>query len=309
SFDPTESAQVPFHFSCHSFSFISDRKIGAECSLSEIGLVFYKLCRLATKGEIDTVFDTDWTTYVNKIQFSYLPAALACVGVFVVVGVFRDVVFTDFQPPLWVLILNAVGIATLIVTYSLLALKKMQPDYADLALLLCFLVICARPAVIFIFDETPATLVLPSVTFVTGMLFLSLRYLLTSQGFALAIWLVAVMEYLILPQYFITLVVSIVTGVLGLWLQNTRLAQVRHNYNLETRVENLETILPMCANCKHTRDSEGRWMSIEEYIESKEAAQISHALCPDCKDALYGDYLSMSSGQRAVVASQLRSTG
>lgn len=254
------------------------------------------------------MFDRNWTTYVNQIQFSYLPAALACVGVFVVVGVFRDVVFTDFQPPLWILLLNAVGVATLFVTYLLLGVKRMQPDYADLALLLCFLAICARPAIIFIFDETPATLVLPSVTFVTGMLFLSRRYLFISQGFALALWLAAVFQYLATLQYLLTFCIAVATGALGLWLQNTRLQQVRHNYELETRVENLETILPMCASCKHTRDNDGRWMSIEEYIESREEAQISHALCPGCKEELYGDYLNKSPDERAAIVTQFKSS-
>lgn len=251
--------------------------------------------------------DTHWENYLHRIQLSYLPVAMACIGVFLFLGTFRDVVFTNFQPPLWILLLNGIGLTAFIATYALLGMEKLQASYAEIFLFLCYAVICARPAIIFWFDSTPASLVLPSVMFATGLVFLSLPFVLASQAFTILIYCVAILEHIFTPQYAVTLLVSLNTGVLGIWLQHTRQKQIRHNFELENRVEKLETILPMCASCKQTRDDEGRWMSIEEYLESQEEAQISHAICPGCKDDLYGDYLNKSPAERAEVVSHLAS--
>ena len=246
-----------------------------------------------------------WTSYLNKIQLSYLPVAMACLGVFVMLGTFRDIVFTNFQPPLWILAINGVGLSAFVATYALLGMDKLRAYQAEFFLFLCFTVICARPTIIFWFDGTPASLVLPCVMFATGLVFLSLPFVIASQAFTIVLWSVAVLDNLMSAQYAITLLVSINTGILGIWLQHNRLKQIRRNFELENRVEKLETILPMCASCKHTRDSEGRWMSIEEYLESQEEAQISHAICPGCKEDLYGDYLRKSPDERAAVVSQV----
>ena len=160
-----------------------------------------------------------------------------------------------------------------------------------------------RPSVIAFADNTPATLVIASVIFATGILFLRLSFLFVAQGIALGVWLIVVFEEIANPQYSTTLVVALLACGLGYWLQQTRIRQHLHNYELETRVENLETILPMCANCKNTRDDDGKWMSVELYIEANESAQISHAMCPDCKEELYGDYLRDSAARRAGVSS------
>ena len=246
-----------------------------------------------------------WTDYINELQLSYLPVAMASIGVFVFLGTFRDVIFTDFQPPIWILMLNGIGLTAFMTTYALLAMERLKARYAETFLLICFLAVCARPTIIFWFDRTPASLVLPSVMFATGLVFMSLRYVLISQGFTLLVWVVAVFENLWTPQYAITLLVSANTGVLAIWLQHTRLKQIHHNFELENRVEKLETILPMCSSCKKTRDTKGRWMSIEEYLEAEEEAQISHALCPICKEDLYGDYLRESAAQKTDVVSHL----
>lgn len=44
----------------------------------------------------------------------------------------------------------------------------------------------------------------------------------------------------------------------------------------------LEGLLPICSYCKRLRDTDGRWMSLENYVEARSAAQFSHGVCPDC---------------------------
>lgn len=47
-------------------------------------------------------------------------------------------------------------------------------------------------------------------------------------------------------------------------------------------------ILPVCMYCKNIRDDagtqpgKGKWMKMEDYIQSKSETDISHAFCPQC---------------------------
>jgi len=62
-----------------------------------------------------------------------------------------------------------------------------------------------------------------------------------------------------------------------------------------SHINNLEGILPICANCKKIR-LEGAdprnlesWVQIESYISEKTEAQFSHSICPECMEKLYPD--------------------
>jgi hypothetical protein len=48
------------------------------------------------------------------------------------------------------------------------------------------------------------------------------------------------------------------------------------------RIRSLEGILPICASYKRIRDEEGRWASVERFLEGRSAARFSHGLCDDC---------------------------
>ncbi len=54
-------------------------------------------------------------------------------------------------------------------------------------------------------------------------------------------------------------------------------------------IKTLRGILPICTNCKKIRDDKGYWNRIEGYIETHSDALLSHSLCPECMDKIYGD--------------------
>ncbi|MFW6199755.1 MAG: PAS domain-containing protein [Gemmatimonadota bacterium] len=56
-------------------------------------------------------------------------------------------------------------------------------------------------------------------------------------------------------------------------------------------VRTLRGILPMCANCKRVRDDDGRWERVETYIRTHSEAELSHGICPECAQELYGEDL------------------
>jgi hypothetical protein len=58
-------------------------------------------------------------------------------------------------------------------------------------------------------------------------------------------------------------------------------------YNrLQKRINILEGMLSICANCKKIRQGP-EWVVLEEYISSHSHAEFTHALCPDCIRQLY----------------------
>lgn len=52
--------------------------------------------------------------------------------------------------------------------------------------------------------------------------------------------------------------------------------------NFSTRVQQLETFIPICSYCKKVRDDRNYWSQIEQYINCRTGTQFSHSICPDC---------------------------
>lgn len=62
----------------------------------------------------------------------------------------------------------------------------------------------------------------------------------------------------------------------------------------QRKVRTLEGILPMCMNCKKIR-KEGAaatdpaaWVPVADYIRDRSEAEVSHGICPECMQKLYG---------------------
>ncbi len=54
-------------------------------------------------------------------------------------------------------------------------------------------------------------------------------------------------------------------------------------------IKTLRGIIPICAGCKKIRDDQGYWNQLEAYLTEHSEAQLSHGLCPDCRQRLYPD--------------------
>ena len=50
----------------------------------------------------------------------------------------------------------------------------------------------------------------------------------------------------------------------------------------------LDGLIPICAHCKKIRDDKGFWNDLTQYIHEHSAAVLSHGICPDCMEELYG---------------------
>lgn len=60
-------------------------------------------------------------------------------------------------------------------------------------------------------------------------------------------------------------------------------------------VRTLRGIIPVCAECKKIRDSDGQWNEMEIYITTRSEAEFSHGMCPACFKAYYGNLESDNS--------------
>ncbi|MEW6669004.1 MAG: GAF domain-containing protein [Thermodesulfobacteriota bacterium] len=77
-------------------------------------------------------------------------------------------------------------------------------------------------------------------------------------------------------------------------LQHTQEEREKLIQNLQEallKVKTLNGLLPICASCKKIRDDKGYWTQIEAYIRDHSDADFSHAICPECMEKLYPDFV------------------
>ena len=56
-------------------------------------------------------------------------------------------------------------------------------------------------------------------------------------------------------------------------------------------IQTIGGFIPICSNCKKIRDENGCWSSIDHYIMDYTEHELSHGICPECSEMLYGPYL------------------
>jgi len=100
-------------------------------------------------------------------------------------------------------------------------------------------------------------------------------------GFFLAALTCWVTEYFDPPfSYMQAIIETAVIGVLG-WIT------VYLTWRLIQRIKYLEGFLVICSSCKSVKIDD-RWVSIEYVIAKNSEVQLSHGLCPQCTEKLYG---------------------
>jgi len=56
-------------------------------------------------------------------------------------------------------------------------------------------------------------------------------------------------------------------------------------------IKTIGGFIPICSNCKKIRDENGCWSSIDHYIMDYTEHELSHGICPECSETLYGPFL------------------
>lgn len=67
--------------------------------------------------------------------------------------------------------------------------------------------------------------------------------------------------------------------------KTAEIALQKANEELREALENvnqLEAILPICSYCKHIRDDQNYWQTVENYITKHSDSKFTHSICPNC---------------------------
>jgi sigma-B regulation protein RsbU (phosphoserine phosphatase) len=67
---------------------------------------------------------------------------------------------------------------------------------------------------------------------------------------------------------------------------NVRLRVAERILKLQTQVKTLESLLPICPECKKIRTRDDQWEQVESYISKRSDAQFSHGICPQCYETV-----------------------
>ena len=68
-------------------------------------------------------------------------------------------------------------------------------------------------------------------------------------------------------------------------------------------------LIPICSNCLKVRD-EDSWIKVDKFLGNQPGINMTHSICPDCKEALYGEKLRnlhRRAEERAAAAEELAS--
>lgn len=75
-------------------------------------------------------------------------------------------------------------------------------------------------------------------------------------------------------------------------MEEVRQELEQRNDELRQALEEIDTLrdsLPICARCKSIRDDEGYWQKIETYLKEHSGTELTHGLCPECEEEMYGE--------------------
>ena len=92
------------------------------------------------------------------------------------------------------------------------------------------------------------------------------------------------------------LIVGGITGLVSIILFGLLTLYVRYLNKALSNIKTLESILPICSNCKKIRkpDSDPKnmesWQPLEAYITAMTTSQFSHGICPECAAKLYPQF-------------------
>jgi hypothetical protein len=89
------------------------------------------------------------------------------------------------------------------------------------------------------------------------------------------------------------MIVGGITGFVAFVVFGFFLLYVRNLHDAMAKITSLESILPICSNCKKIRKpnsdpaEQGSWQEIEPYITENTSSRLSHGVCPECFAVLY----------------------
>jgi hypothetical protein len=95
----------------------------------------------------------------------------------------------------------------------------------------------------------------------------------------------------------------IVSTIVSALILNNRIEEKLTSLRMLDRIDELESFLSLCANCRKVRDA-GEWVTLETYMKNREGKTVSHGICPKCTESLYGDSFRENQDRIAKLAAE-----
>jgi len=237
-----------------------------------------------------------WMGRLDQSQAEHVPLIINSAMAVSILAAIRDPIIIDIVPTS-LMFLNGFTILVLFIMVLLARWNKFATSRSNQFVLIAMLVFAVKAIALVYIEKEPYPFIFAIMMFSLGLMFLSQRYLLGTALVITLAWTGVALVSLSQMQIVSTLLALIVGSVMGMFVLERKIQTHVHLFELEKKVENLETILPMCANCKQTRDEQGNWKSVEAYIEEKKGLHITHGVCPACTQILYGDLFNKAANK------------
>jgi hypothetical protein len=230
---------------------------------------------------------------VDRAQYDLLPIITGCTLGVMLLSLMRDLFLFDTQVRSFALFYYLATYLVLAALWTLRQTQKLPVQWGNAVGAVCLGCIALNPIIETVVGVYVGPLYLAVSLFGGALTVLSFRHLVAVQALIIVIWFTVNLNIVPVSQLLPFLVMNLFSSALGVITLKKRLGTLFRIHSLESRVEALESILPMCAGCKKTRNDEGEWLSVESYIETHEqGVSITHAMCPECMQEYYGDVIA-----------------
>ncbi len=240
-----------------------------------------------------------WKSELEAAQLGYLPLIVnALLGVQILSAV-RDPIVIGLDLPLELIAINIVLIAVMTALAVWVRIKEIPGHLSSKIIMFAVLCAGAKAIASIAVQAEPLPFYMAVLMLSLSLCFLSQKHMLIAAGVITVAWAMVTAFTLTRGEMVSTFFAMLIGFALGVEGLRRRILSLIEVFELKSRVETLESILPMCASCKKTRNETGNWINIENYIEDNQAGlQVSHGMCPECYKAAYGTYLERRNTER-----------
>lgn len=226
---------------------------------------------------------------LNEQQLRNLPVMATCAVVFLLMALGRDLILGDFG---WSEPVTLSTFSSLCVIFVLGVVALKTPFSAQLSQAFgcaILLTLALRPLFTMPFREMVFPMVDAMVVFAMGICLLNMRYFLWSLVAFILPWTVIAFTSRPTGQAGGMLGLVLAAALIAWVMLKARIRFHTRLIELQGRVSELESLLPLCAHCKNTRLENGQWIRIEKYLYDTARKRVSHGICTECLQIHYPD--------------------
>lgn len=228
----------------------------------------------------------------NSTQSQYLPLVSSAILALLFIFYARNFIRFGEDLPAWSYAIGGMLILTNIIILALSALNRIPERYSQLAGVILLLMHGFANYTNLAAGVATGIYASAFTVLALSMCVLSIPYFLATLALYMIGWLIAVNITQQASEWLPTLILIQIVACVSYLTLRQRLQALKRHLILERRVLELESYLPICANCNSVREKGGDWQTLEDYLETSEGKKLSHGVCPTCKDELYGDYFA-----------------